>query len=170
MSGALREEPAIPEAGAPAPEAPGRIEAIWLKRAHRGPMDPVTEATVVAGQGLAGNVDRSRRRQITLLAREAWTRCMMELDDDADPAGRRANILVSGLDLAHTRGRVLVVGDVQLVVCGELTPCERMDDVVPGLRAVMRPDWRGGIFAQALAGGVIRVGDLVWWNSAGDSD
>ena len=43
----------------------GRLEAIWIKRAHRGVMDEVTEATAVAGKGLAGNVDRSRRRQIT---------------------------------------------------------------------------------------------------------
>ena len=143
--------------------ASGRIEAIWLKRAHRGPMDSVAEATVVAGQGLAGSVDRSRRRQITLLTREAWTQCLAELGSDADPGRRRANILVSGLELAHTRGRVLVVGDVRLAVGGELTPCERMDEVVPGLQAVMRPDWRGGVFVQALTGGVIRVGDRIRW-------
>ena len=133
-------------------------------------MDPVAEATVVAGQGLTGNVDRSRRRQITLLTREAWTRCMTELDGEADPARRRANILVSGLELAHTRGRVLVVGDVRLAVGGELTPCERMDDVLAGLQAVMRPDWRGGIFAQALTSGVLRVGDHIGWESAGESE
>ncbi|HET7553291.1 MAG TPA: MOSC domain-containing protein [Gemmatimonadaceae bacterium] len=159
--------PTIPDAGAPPLQAPGRIEAIWLKRAHRGPMDAVAEATVVAGQGLDGSVDRSRRRQITLLSREAWTRCMLELDGEADPARRRANILVSGLELAHTRGRVLVIGEVRLAVGGELTPCERMEEVLPGLKAAMRPDWRGGIFAQALEGGVIRVGDLVRWEPDG---
>lgn len=132
-------------------------------------MDAVAEATVVAGQGLEGSVDRSRRRQITLLSREAWTQCMLELDGEADPARRRANILVSGLDLAHTRGRVLVIGEVRLAVGGELTPCERMEEVLPGLKAAMRPGWRGGIFAQALEGGVIRVGDLVRWESDGES-
>lgn len=131
-------------------------------------MDAVAEATVVAGQGLEGSVDRSRRRQITLLSREAWTQCMLELDGEADPARRRANILVSGLDLAHTRGRVLVIGEVRLAVCGELTPCERMEEVLPCLKAAMRPGWRGGIFAQALDGGVIRVGDLVRWEPDGN--
>lgn len=159
---------AIPDAAASATEAHGRIEGIWLKRAHRGPMDAVAEATVIAGQGLEGSVDRSRRRQITIVSREAWTRCMLELGGEADPMRRRANILVSGLELAHTRGRVLVAGDVRLAVGGELTPCERMEEVLPGLQAVMRPDWRGGVFAQAITGGVIRVGDPVRWESDGD--
>ena len=88
----------------------GRIEGIWVKRAHRGLMDAVLEAALVAGQGLAGSVGRSRRRQVTLLEREAWERCLAEVGASADPARRRANILVSGLTLARTRGRVLVLG------------------------------------------------------------
>jgi MOSC domain-containing protein YiiM len=141
----------------------GRIEGIWVKRAHRGPMDGVPEATLVAGQGLAGSVDRSRRRQVTLLEREAWERCSSEVGARADPSKRRANLLVSGLSLARTRGRVLVLGSARLAVGGELTPCERMEEVAPGLQAAMRPDWRGGVFGQVLTDGVIRVGDRIDW-------
>jgi MOSC domain-containing protein YiiM len=144
----------------------GRVEAIWIKRAHRGPMDSVQEATLVIDKGVAGSVDRSRRRQVTLLASEAWAACMTELGVDEDPAGRRANILLSGVRLGHTRGRVLVIGTARLTVGGELTPCERMDEVTPGLQAALRPDWRGGVFAQVLTGGVIRVGDAVEWDAS----
>jgi MOSC domain-containing protein YiiM len=144
----------------------GRIEAIWIKRAHRGPMDSVQEATLVADKGVEGSVDRSRRRQVTLLESEAWAACMTELGVDKDPAGRRANILLSGISLGHTRGRVLIIGDARLTIGGELTPCERMDEVTPRLQAALRPDWRGGVFAQVLTGGVIRVGDTVEWDAA----
>jgi MOSC domain-containing protein YiiM len=141
----------------------GRIEAIWAKRAHRGPMDAVREATLIMGQGLAGSVGRSRRRQVTLLEREAWEESLAEVGANADASRRRANILVSGISLARTRGRVLVVGSARLAVGGELTPCERMEEVAPGLQTAMRADWRGGVFAQVLADGVIHVGDRIEW-------
>ena len=144
-----------------------RVVALYLKRAHRGPMDPVREATALAGQGLEGSVGRSRRRQVTLLELENWQESTSEVGSDADPSRRRANIVVSGIPLARTRGRVLRIGDARLAVGGELTPCERMDEVHPGLQAALRPDWRAGVFAQVLDGGVIRVGDPVWWEAAG---
>ena len=144
----------------------GRIVAIYLKRAHRGPMDPVAEATLVASKGLDGNVDRSRRRQVTLLELENWERSNAQVGSDADPSRRRANIVVAGISLAHTRGRVLRIGDARLAVGGELTPCERMDEVHQGLKAALRPDWRAGVFSQVLDGGVIRVGDRIEWEEA----
>ena len=91
---------------------------------------------------------------------------MEELGVEGDPSLRRANILVSGLRLAQTRGQVLAIGDTRLAIGGEVTPCERMDEAIPGLRSAMRPDWRGGVFAQVTAGGVINVGDQVDWESA----
>jgi MOSC domain-containing protein YiiM len=141
----------------------GRLEAIWIKRAHRGPMDPVAAADLVQGQGVAGSVDRSRRRQVTIISQEAWRDCMRELDAEIDPSARRANLLVSGIQLMSTRDRVLRVGDARLLIGGEVTPCERMEEVHSGLQAALRPAWRGGAFAQVLAGGVVHVGDAVSW-------
>ena len=137
----------------------GRLDAIWLKRAHRGKMDPVPEATAVQGKGLVGDVNRSRRRQVTIIERAAWAHMMFELGADASPVGRRANLLVSGVPLHQTRGRILRVGAVRFAIGGETTPCERMEEYLPGLRAVMRASWRGGVFAQVLDDGIISVGD-----------
>lgn len=145
----------------------GRIEALWLKRAHRGVMDPVAEAEFVVDVGLAGSVGRSRRRQVTLIERERWNQQMATLGGENDPGSRRANVMVSGISLPHTRGQVLRIGaHVRLAIGGETTPCERMEEALPGLQELMRENWGGGAFAQVIAGGMVRVGDPVEWEPA----
>ena len=145
----------------------GRVEALWVKRAHRGKMDPVVEAVFVEGTGLDGSAGRSRTRQVTLIEREVWQRLMRELGGHVDPAARRANVMVSGIALARTRGRTLRVGGARLVIGGEVTPCERMEEALPGLQDALRPDWNGGAFAQVITTGLVRVGDTVEWENAG---
>lgn len=139
----------------------GRVEAIWLKRAHRGPMDPTNEALLDPIEGLVGSVDRSRRRQVTILELEAWSAVMSELGACLDPSKRRANILISGVRLANSRNHLLTIGAASVLIGGEVTPCERMEQALVGLQAAMRPNWRGGVFAQVLVGGTIRIGDAV---------
>ena len=141
----------------------GVLEAIWKKRAHRGPMDRVQGAELVAGQGVAGSVGRSRRRQVSLIDADVWEEVMAQLGGTLDPSARRANLLVRGVRLTGTRGRILRIGDTRIVIGGELTPCERMDEAFPGLQRALVPEWRGGVFAQVVEGGVITVGDAVRW-------
>jgi MOSC domain-containing protein YiiM len=143
----------------------GLLEAIWIKRAHRGPMDPVSTATLVAGCGLAGNADQGRRRQVTLIERDKWEDLMRELKASVPPTARRANLMVSGIQLAGSRDRLLRIGAVRLRVGGETRPCERMDEAFPGLRAAMKSGWAGGVFAEVLDNGEIRVGDEVRYES-----
>jgi MOSC domain-containing protein YiiM len=138
----------------------GRLEAIWLKRARLGPMDRVESATLVPGRGLAGNANQGGRRQVAILSREAWEELMAELGADLDPAARRANLLVSGVVLERSRGSELRVGPARIRLLGELTPCERMEEALPGLQEALRRGWRGGAYGEVLAGGVVRVGDL----------
>jgi MOSC domain-containing protein YiiM len=144
----------------------GTLEAIWIKRAKRGPMDPTSRATLQAGYGLVGNADWGGRRQVTLLGRETWERIVERLGTVVEPTARRANLLVSGIELANTRDRLLQVGRCRIRIGGETTPCERMDEACPGLREAMVPDWGGGAYGEVLDDAEIRVGDAVVWLDA----
>jgi MOSC domain-containing protein YiiM len=86
-----------------------------------------------------------------------------ELGPAVDPVMRRANLLVRGVRLAGTRGRTLAIGAVKVRIHGETRPCHQMDEALPGLRAALEPDWRGGVFGEVLDDGEIAVGDPVRW-------
>jgi MOSC domain-containing protein YiiM len=137
----------------------GRLEAIWIKRARGGPMDPAHEARLVTGQGMVGNAIWGGRRQVTVITQEAWDALREELGPEVKPIMRRANLMVSGVDLRDTRGRVLEIGSVHILVHGEMRPCTLMEETVPGLEAAMESDWRGGVYGAVAEGGTITVGD-----------
>src|SRR4051812_29956556 len=97
----------------------GKLEAIWLKRARRGPMDPQVRATLKANRGLVGNTDQGGKRQVTLIEKEVWADRTTQAGATLDPSVRRANLMVSGLALANTRGRILQIGQTRLRIYGE---------------------------------------------------
>ena len=120
---------------------------------------------LTAGKGIDGNADRGGRRQVTLIDAARWEALMAELGSALDPRERRANLLLAGIDLTESRGRLLRVGSARLRMNGETRPCERMDEALPGLQEAMRAGWGGGAFAEVLESGEIAINDLAEWES-----
>jgi MOSC domain-containing protein YiiM len=142
---------------------PAKLERIWLKRGKGGPMDAVDTAWLEVDRGLRDNANRGGKRQVTIITEARWAELMDALGADLPPSARRANLLVSGVDLENSRGRVLRVGDTRLKINGETRPCEQMEAAHAGLQELMRDRWGGGAFGEVLEGGEIRVGDDVEW-------
>jgi len=128
-------------------------------------MDSQDRARLVAGRGLVGNADQGGRRQVTIMSRERWDEVMLSVGAALDCSARRANLVVSGLDLARTAERVLRIGNCRLRIVGETRPCEHMEGAAPGLQAAMRERWGGGVHGEVLDGGEILVGDSVRWET-----
>jgi MOSC domain-containing protein YiiM len=142
---------------------PGKLTAIFVKRAHGGPMDAKTEARLETEKGLVGNADFGGRRQVTLVSEERWKLLMTEVGAALGPQARRANLVLTGIDLENTRGRRLNVGSCVLKINGETRPCEVMEEAAAGLQAAMREHWGGGAYAEVIQGGIISLGDSVTW-------
>ncbi|HXK61019.1 MAG TPA: sulfurase [Acidobacteriota bacterium] len=141
----------------------GRLVRIWVKRAHYGPMDAQDAGVLIEGSGLQGNANQGGRRQITLLEVERWAKVMTQLASDLSPSTRRANLLVEGIDLADSRGRILEIGPCRIRINGETRPCERMEQALPGLREALSAPWNGGAYGEITVGGPIAIGDEVKW-------
>lgn len=141
----------------------GRLEAIWIKRAHGGVMDAADGATLQSRKGIVGNADWGGWRQVTIIEKERWEAITAGLGIALDPATRRANLMVSGIDLANSRDKTLQVGGVRIRMVNQTAPCNQMEEAQAGLEEALRPDWGGGAFGYVVDDGDIHVGDAVRW-------
>jgi MOSC domain-containing protein YiiM len=147
----------------------GEVVALWLKRFKRGPMDSVLFAEAVEWRGLAGNANQGGKRQITIIDEARWREAQQEVGVDVHPTARRANVMLRGIDLENSRGRILRIGSALVRIYSETRPCERMEEAQRGLRAALGTRWRGGVYGEIVKGGVIRVGDEAVWSAAASS-
>jgi len=145
------------------------VLAIARRKAKRGPMLPLDNAVVSVTAGVDGDTrGKPGPRQVTVLSANAWVEACDVAGTDQPWLARRANILVDGLDLRFSTGKVLRLGDeIELLVTGELEPCERMDQAAQGLRAALAEDWRGGVSCQVRRGGTLAIGALARLTSPG---
>ncbi|MBY0519027.1 MAG: MOSC domain-containing protein [Sphingomonas sp.] len=145
----------------------GALAGIARHARSRGPIDVLDAAAVSVESGLAGDYRGAvkpggrGRRQVSLIERADWDAAMADLGVDHHWSARRANLLVDGLDLPQRPGARLRIGAVLLEITRECDPCSRMEEIEPGLKAALSPDWRGGALAKVIEGGRIAVGDAI---------
>jgi MOSC domain-containing protein YiiM len=150
----------------------GRLVGMARRDAPRAPMETLESGRISVELGLEGDhrgirrLGKNPKRQVTVLAREAWEAACAELGRNVDWTARRANLLVESLDLPRKSGTVIAVGDVRLEVTMEIDPCQRMEEAAPGLQSALAPDWRGGVGCRVISGGDIAVGDTIWIEEA----
>ena len=139
----------------------GIVKGIAVRDASRVPMKEQQQVEVTLKHGIVQDYRGTGLRQVTFLDVGQWQEVLEALGVDLPWYTRRANVLIEGIDLPATVGRRLQVGACRFAIGGETTPCERMDELQPGLRRVLTPALRGGVWGKVLQGGALRVGDEV---------
>ena len=130
-------------------------------------METLDHVQVTVAEGLRGDFRGSlkpgrNKRQVTVMTAEGWRDALNELKAQLPWEQRRVNLLVDGVTLEESAGRRLIFDSgLVLEVTGECDPCSRMEEVAPGLKAVLLPHWRGGVTTRVIEDGLIRVGDKV---------
>ena len=148
----------------------GSILSIHIAPSDGAPTTPVEDVRVVPGHGIQGDrkfmmdgnqdPDYAPGHEITLIEMEAIEALRREENIDLAPGEARRNLVTRGVALNHLVDREFQVGEVRLKGIRLCEPCNHLASltqprVLPGLIH------RGGLRAQILNAGIIRVGDTL---------
>lgn len=152
----------------PRPDAPataGTVEAIYVAPAAGEPVQALASVRALAGRGLDGDrhvlgtgtfPSGTPGSALTLIAAEVCESFAPPLE----PSVHRRNVVTRGIDLNALVGREFAIGGVPCRGMRLGEPCRVLDGYAgrPVLRALVH---RGGLRADVLADGELRVGDAV---------
>jgi MOSC domain-containing protein YiiM len=117
--------------------------------------EPRDRVRAIEDHGLEGCAHANPPRREVLLASKEHLEAV-----GVEPGAIRENVTVEGVDV-HTWpvGQRVRVGGALLEITMVCDPCQRMDQLRPGLRAEI--DGRRGMLAHVVEGGEIALGDPV---------
>jgi len=134
------------------------------------PMRPIEEARAVPGKGIEGDRYFSGTgtysnkpgpdREITLIEIETLEALKRDYHIDLEPRQSRRNIVTRGVALNHLVGREFRVGDVTLRGIRLCEPCLHLESLTQP-RVMKSLLHRGGLRAEILTEGIIRVGAII---------
>jgi MOSC domain-containing protein YiiM len=148
----------------------GIVVSIHVASSANEPTVPINEANVVVGKGIEGDryfhekgfySDRKGpHREVTLIEIEAIEALKRDSGIDLRPGETRRNIVTRGVPLNHLVDKEFRVGDVTLRGIRLCEPCTHLEGLTQkGVLAGLIH--RGGLRAQVIEEGTIRVGDPI---------
>ena len=144
----------------------GELAGIYTCAEKGATLHGVPSAEVVAGRGLVG--DRyycpdgiaDPGKEMTLIESEALAALAAECEIHLEPSQSRRSLLTRGVPLNHLVDKEFQVGGVRLRGIRLCEPCTHLESLtIEGVRKGLIH--RGGLRAQIVAGGAIRVGDQI---------
>ena len=149
----------------------GRLLAIQIAPAAKLPMQTVEQIEAVAERGLTGDRYAQRKgafqkgtiepsQEVTLIEREAIEAAAHDYELPITHSATRRNLLTAGVPLNHLVGQTFSVGSVTLRGIELCEPCGYLEShTFAGIKKALLH--RGGLRAQVVSGGTLRVGDEI---------
>ena len=147
----------------------GTVESIHIASAATGPVETRDQVVAIPGVGLEG--DRYALKQgtffkpepdfeLTLIEAEAIEALQRDYQVELAAADTRRNIVTRGVPLNHLVGKEFAIGMVRVRGIRLCEPCDHLQRLT-GKQLIKGLRHRGGLRAQILTQGAIRVGDCV---------
>ena len=147
----------------------GTVESIHIASAAERPPQSVVHAMAVPGAGLEG--DRYALRlgtfykpesdhELTLIEAEAIEALRRDYQVELAAGDARRNIVTRNVPLNHLVGEEFAIGEVRIRGIRLCEPCDHLQRVT-GKSVIKGLLHRGGLRAQILTEGTIRVGDVI---------
>lgn len=138
------------------------LTAIGYRKIKSGPLFEVHKVKVTKAEGVTlGLARRASNRQITVLCEEQWQQACKALNIVLPWTARRANLLISGIQFnAQHIGKVIHIGQLQLLITGETEPCFKMELVHSGLYDALN-NFKAGVTCKVLNDAEIQIGDTI---------
>lgn len=147
----------------------GTVESIHIAEKAQERARGVDSVNAIPGSGLEG--DRYALQQgtfskpepdyeLTFIEAEAIEALKRDYEIEVAPGDPRRNIVTRGVPLNHLVGREFRVGPVKIRGLRLCEPCAHLEGLV-GKPVIKGLRHRGGLRAQVLTSGTIRVGDVV---------
>jgi len=146
------------------------VTAILISPTPSGPIEPLDSARAMAGRGIEGDryavgtgtfSDKpGTGRQVTLIEAEAIEDFEAGSGVSFTAAEARRKIVTRGVRLNDLVGREFSVGEVRVLGCRLCEPCTHLERLT-GKGVLKGLVHRGGLRAEFLTDGVIRVGDRI---------
>jgi len=144
----------------------GILQAICICPVKSEPMQKVEQVQAIAGRGLEGDRyceghgsfsgDKPEERQVSLMNALFFKGSGFEFTDS------RRNLFLFDVEVNRLIGRKFTIGEVVFGGVKYCFPCERPKMLSGKETSFAEAFWdRGGIIAEVLSGGVIKVNDPV---------
>ena len=150
--------------------SPNQVVSLHIAPSGAAPMQSLSSVNAIAGRGLeddrycnlSGTYSNhpGDGRHVTLIEIEAIEALRREYQIALEPDLARRNIVTRGVALNHFVEREFRVGEVTLRGTRLCEPCLHLEKLTQPdtMRGLIH---RGGLRAEVIVGGIIRVGDRV---------